>query len=110
MGSPGCSASGTLGLRPHSRLLPLPAQAGRGLGERRELRKREQNSCFAAHNGIRLFGDGRRTGGPFGQPKANDQRKLGTLGEFSIRHFLLSNSLICCQIHNLKNIFLEFCR
>ena len=33
-------------------LLPLPAQAWRGWGEERELRKREQGSRFAAHDGL----------------------------------------------------------
>ena len=87
MSSPGWSASGTLGLRPIPSVLPLPAhRRGEGWGEGRELRKREQNSRFAANNGVGLFGDGAPKKWPFGQPK-RDMGPPPEGGRFANFHF-----------------------
>jgi len=62
-------------------LSPSPRARGEGRGEGRELRKREQNPRFVAHNGLGVFGDDAPKTWPFGQLKTN------SLGQHE-KHFL----------------------
>ena len=67
-------------------LSPSPRARGEDRGEGRELRKREQDLRFVAHNGLGVFGDCTPKTWPFGQLKTN---RLGQLE----KHFLQVLSL-----------------